>query len=198
MTLDEQTNALVLEHLADIEGAVRYIEDHLEPRLWRAVAETMERWSARTGWAGRFDPDGDDYWIAADGWMPEGERQAWFVFKAAEHVDAVSLSAFVGASASGNQMVLRFWQDLLKPGAFKKILSGEDRLLSDLRYLGFEFDARGGLLELPVRLDATALAAAFTDGDFTEALAPLATALDRAEAARPSLDLLVARLRAAA
>jgi hypothetical protein len=204
MSDGDTAETLVVRHLADIESAMRYLEDVLEPKFWAAVASHMEDWASARDWAGEFDPDSDEYlWMAARTWRTadggDGDYDFWFnlepIWGEADEEDTSNLSSFIGASARGNRRALVLKRVGPKKRVWQTLLGNSQELLQQLREVGFETDTRAGIISYPVELDGAVLGQALADDDFHEALEPLTTALATVEQALPLFERLIAAAR---
>jgi hypothetical protein len=199
--------ALLVEHAGDIEAAVTYITDVIDPQLWQAAADVLKSETPTLG-KGNFDPDGDDdLWVMPSDWATDPsqgmdyEEDAWFNFSVKDtdqDEDVTSLASFLGTGVHGNGTALVFRQEMLKGRKWKGVLAGQDNALQAIRDAGFIVEQREGRIELPVTLDRGVLARALNDEDPAAAFGPLRDALTSAIAAKPHFDELVAAARVVA
>lgn len=202
---DGALGALLVEHIGDIEAAVAYVTESIDPLLWKAAAEILTEESASWGGTGNFDPDSDtELWIMPADWATEPslemgyDEDAWFSFSisdAKEDADVTSLASFLGAGGKGNGTALAFEQNMLKGRKWKGVLAQHENAVQAIREAGFLVEQREGRIEIPVILKRAELAAALTDEDTTLAFGPLRDALKRAAVAKPHFDALVAAAR---
>lgn len=206
MTENDTAEMVVVRHLGDIESAIRFLEDVMEPKFWSAVASCMEKWAKSRGWAGHFDPNSDDYlWFGSGDWHTVGggkdEYDFWFelrpIWGDADEDDTTGLASFIGASARGNYRALVFDRTVpKKKRAWQALLGESDAVLQLLRELGFNTDTRAGVISYPLTLDPMLLGPALADDDFDEVLEPLATALAKIVRAQPLFEQLIISARA--
>jgi hypothetical protein len=207
MTQDTQAaTALLIEHIADLEAAVRHVTEKIDPRLWRAVANVLEEFAKAQGWDGMFDPEADDApwtmpqeWATSDAEDAGYDEDSWFIVDVhhpdEDLEDRTWLAGFVGVSQYGNHLLLKFDQQMLKARGWRALLNREEDAVQAIRDAGFTVEARDGSIVLPVTIVPARLAEAFADDDVVAAFEPLRSALARAAAARPHFDRLVAAAR---
>ena len=206
MTDNDTAETVVVRHLADIESAISFLEEVLEPKFFGAVASRMEIWAKTRDWAGHFDSNSDDYlWFASRDWHTDGggvdEYDFWFelrpIWGDADEEDTTALASFIGASAKGNYRALVFDRTVpKKKRAWQALLGESDAVLQQLRELGFDTDTRAGIISYPLTLDPASLGPALADEDFDEVLEPLASALAKIERAQPLFEKLITSARA--
>lgn len=207
MIENDTAEMLVLRHLADIEGAVKFAQQDLIPKFWEAVSQTIEDWANSNNWAGGFDPEADgDPWIAPYQWHdPEDEEDDYDLYfdfvdidGADGSDDVLGFSSFVGASAYGHRAAIELSRSIIvKNRPWKAFLGNCEEVLQELQRNGFIIDRREGRIAHLISLDANALGQAFRDKEYDEALAPLVATLAKLAQAKPLFDKLLAAARAA-
>jgi hypothetical protein len=184
MTDTASLDRLIIENLADLDSAAQRI-DEIEERIWKAIGAEIEAWGAKNRWEVAADPE-DAFEASPPAWVDEEDQRAWFEFgwgpddvdnggKADPSFDLTRLCGLAGGRFCLWLVVKtprRTWKPLAQAEAETIALHGFQ--LSD--HGNFYIDCTPG---------AAALAAAVEDGDFTEALECVRTALAAAKAAEP-------------
>ena len=94
-------------------------------------------------------------------------------------------------------MILLPASDTLVAEPLKQLMKSNRDLMKKFAEKGFHWDPVGKLT-LPIEASREAMAAAFSEGNFSEALAPVADALDRIYEAKDQFDRLAELIREAA
>lgn len=194
-------SALVIRNIGDLTAAIKHASEVIEPRMWQEMGGVLQRTLPADTWyvnvtdeelwfADRQWPQPDltlpatNYWLQlAERTQPGGESEtSW-------------LATFTGSGPSGAYLSLVFGQDLLGPGAWKKLLTTGGDYIAALEASGFRRDPGNGQLYMPVPIDNDALARAFEEDDFDQALAPLDHVIAAVSRSRGALAALVGALR---
>lgn len=202
MTIEPEISAAIVRNLELLRAVRLHLEEDMDPALLRAVESLGQERIASFGWTGKFGDDlSDAYlapqeWISAAGESPD-EYDLYVKLEVEEDSESTWLECFLGNTPG---MALWLWSDSLgKIVPTRKRLVAEvsaDHALADsMRAAGFQIDQGTGVY-MPLTFSRDAMAAAFETGDFTEALQPMADALDRVHDLREPLDRLVKALRA--
>ena len=206
MTDQPNLDALVIRHIADIEGGMRHAKEVIEPRLWEEAAEIVLTRIDDSTWYGFADAEDQAIWIAKKAWLrPDASPvDADFFILLDEgasengHGENSWLASFTGAGTDPATTVLSFSQDVLNDGPWKKLLKTHPQVVDAIIAKRFIYDVRAGSLSIPMVIDRETLATAFEDEEFGAAFEPLAQAVDTVIAAEAELDALVDLARAAA
>lgn len=202
---DISVGATIVHHIDELEAALRYARNAMEPLLGHEVARIFAEKKKVFGWDGTVEPDLDgDLWLAPAEWQIAGDTDdnynLFLSFDAADCMDQQKpltwIATFAGFAGAGIR--IGFHNNALAWGAWKGLLRSEAELVRALVAEGFLCDPKTGVLALIVPIDRAALADAFADGAFGEALTPIGATLDRIHSLRPLLDRLVEMIRARA
>lgn len=199
---DTTISAAIARHIEELEVAFRHVVQVMDPRLGKEAAARLERKRQALGWAGDIEDElASISWLAPDEWRIAGDTAGdyylYINFEGTDCLDGAEpetwVAQFLGFAGAGPQ--LRLDTNALGRAKWKTLLRTEAELIDQLLDAGFRCDAREGVLAMPVSIERAALIAAFEDGDFDTALAPIGAALDRLAAARPILDRLAEEIR---
>jgi hypothetical protein len=201
---DSSVAAAIVRHIEELEVAMRHIRNAMDPRIEKETGRLIERKRKAFGWAGEVDDHlSPTCWLAPESWRMAGDTHdnfdLYFNFEGTDCIDEAEpetwIAQFLGFAGSG----MRFLVDTNALGRTKwKALLRSDASIESLIDAGFACDPKAGTLSIPVRIENNALCSAFEDQDFTKALAPIELALDRIKIIQPTLDQLVAAVRAKA
>lgn len=193
-------DALIVEHLADIDAAVKRLSA-FEPDVFRALDQAAKEWAKNLGWSGEFDCWADDLWLAPPTWKKSADESeewtGWFAFEAgagdnqkqAPGEDHFSLTRLcqVGVGKYG----FRFKTEVVTGKKWKRFI--RDRL-ERFRKTTFAPDLDTALF-MEFKIDHLELAKAIAEEDIDAALGEFRQALDRLASALPSFDRLISDLR---
>jgi hypothetical protein len=90
-----ELDALILEHLSDIDAAAKRLNE-VEERVFGAMDAAASEWAKEHGWAGVFEYRDNEMWLAPPDWRkpdtPEDEDRfsAWFQLELAPGTPASS------------------------------------------------------------------------------------------------------------
>ncbi|MCX9147719.1 hypothetical protein [Erythrobacter sp. WG] len=194
--------AIIVRHIEELEAAVRYARGPMSKALGNAVAELLTDETRRLGWNGDIPRDlNEQIWFAPNEWRTANDSEDYYdLFIELEDTDCIDggdtrtwIGTFCGFAGAGIRLGLD--TNALGPKSWKSLLRKESDLIDQLLDAGFLCDAKKGELAVLMTFDRDALAQAFADDDFDEALLPLAQAIERIVKARPLLDELVGLIR---
>lgn len=198
----QSVDAVVVEHIDELETALRHCVQTIDPRLGKEMAQALEAARIDGGWTGEIEDDLDELsWMAAEEWRTADDTEdsfdLYFHFDSLPSMDGREPTTWVGSVAgyANAQIIFRFNTDALDRTEWKSLLRNEAELIESLVAHGFRCVAGDRLLGMRIQIDRSALARAFEDDDFSEALLPVASAVSRIKAAKKELDLLVAAIR---
>lgn len=199
---DPEVGAVIVRHIDEIEAALKYADETMEPQLGKAVAELGNDWLKKHEWAGETEDDlGEEFWVASKEWQMEGESKDSFDLYANfdssvgpnDFDPSTWIANFAGFLGAGIHFT--FETDALNKNPWKSLLKTETILVDELLSRGFQCDLKSGELAMPISIDRETLAEAFQEEDFEEALKPIEKALDNMLAAKDVLDKLVEAIR---
>lgn len=200
--IDPAIGGVITRHIDELEAAIRYAHNVMQPTLGKALAHVIDKRKASFGWAGAIDEDLDEQsWLAPEDWRTADDREDHFdLYIDFDYTDCIDggepetwLGVFCGFAGAGLRFT--FGTNALGARGWKALLRSEAEIVEALVAQGFRCDPKDGDLAVLVSLDRAALATAFEEQDFEAALQPIAAALDRIEHARRALDRLVAAIR---
>lgn len=199
---DRSAGDIIVRHIEELEAAVRYARGPMSKALGNAVADLLSEETRRLGWNGELPRDlNEQIWFAPNEWRAANDSEDYYdLFIELEDTDCIDggdattwIGTFCGFAGAGIRLGLN--TNALGPKSWKSLLRNESDLIDQLLDAGFLCDAKKGELAVLMTFDRDALAQAFADDDFGEALLPLAQAIERIVKARPLLDQLVSLIR---
>jgi len=199
---DPSVGATIVRHIDELEAAIRFAQDTMQPQLGKAVAHLMEVKKKSLNLDGKIEHDLDrEMWLAFPDWRTPGDTadnyDLFFEFDQSLCIDGEETTTWVGnfCGFGGAGIRFAFHSNALGQREWKNLLRSERDILDQIVALGLLCDPKTGELAQLVTLDRALLADAFDDEEFDEALAPIKAALDRIETMRPLLDKLVMAIR---
>jgi hypothetical protein len=194
MAADNELDALIVEHIADLEEAHRRIENVIDPRLLDEASSVLKKKADANGWVHELDRN-NVISVAPEKWIERGANGgiehwfSWFALLSEDTADDLEhdshLADFLALEGGSTRKVLAFKQNPLAKRKWRALLESQTEALEDLRIVGFEVDEREGTIEWPVRLDPAKLQQGFREDDLDAALAPVEVAIDKAIEALP-------------
>lgn len=202
----QNVEELIIQNLATIEQAMTYLTEQMEPVFFKAVNSEVEDWKKRHGWVGgsEYDKEKQDIhiWVRPKVWggdEKEEEGIARFVlYSVGEKDDWSWVTTFCGEGLDKAAFYTEFdWKGAGLNIKDWRALAGQHQKdnAKALKEADLIFDEKKGSWRKGVQINATALAQAFKDDDFTAALKPLRDALETLSASAKHFDLLVAKLK---
>jgi hypothetical protein len=199
-----ELDALIIEHLADLDRAAEGIAD-IEKRIFTAFGARAGVWAKSQGWSSDFDyPEGGwDYW---DNWLAPAEWRTADTAVEGEKFDgrfqfggvmagkySFNLTSLCGAAVHH----LGFWFE--RPGFVKvrKWKQAFPRLAELVKSTGFIWQDDELSFFRPVTIQPATLAQALLEEDIDAALGPFDAALESLLHARPAFDGVLRSLRVA-
>jgi len=199
---DPAVGAVIVQHIDELEAALRYARRSLTPMLEKATASIMVERRKSYGWVGEALTDFDgELWMAPEGWRMAGDADddfdLYLSFATTDCIDGEEPDTWIGhfCGFAGATVRFEFATDAIGQRDWKAILRAETKLTEKLVDRGFLCDPKTGELALRIPVEREALAAGFEENDLETALAPVAKTLDRIKAARDLLDELVRVIR---
>jgi hypothetical protein len=195
--------AVIVNHINELEAALRYAHSTMEPMLERAVANVMEEKRHELGWAGEAPADFDEtQWLAPEEWRMDGavandDFYLSFVLDTRSCIDGNEPETWVGTIAgfAGAGISLSAATDALKQRPWKALMKSQGALLDELVGKGFLCDPKTGDIALTISINREDLGGGFEDDSLETALEPIVLAIERINAARPELDRLVEAIK---
>jgi hypothetical protein len=192
-------DALIVGNLADLDSAVRHIEETLQPALAEEMDKLIEAFRCEIGWDGKTDwKDDGEVWLAPSEWRAstdsDGEEFKCFfvldfVHGPGQVEDFFWITSLVHAGVAS--LGFRWLRDGVTKRAWRKAVSQEPDLVSTIRACGFNYDESDGSFILPFFIPHEALAEALREESSERAFGPLRQALQRLPDAKPAFDALV-------
>ncbi|MDJ0276012.1 hypothetical protein QLH51_04230 [Sphingomonas sp. 2R-10] len=200
---DPNVGTVIVNHIDELEAAFRYAHTTMQPMLEKAAASVIDDKRHELGWAGAAPADFDKaQWLAPEDWRmggtsEEDEFYLSFSLQTTPCIDGHEPETWLGAIAgfAGAAIRLSATTDALGKREWKAFLKTQKPLLDDLVSRGFLYDPRVGDVALTVPINRQRLAVGFEEDTLDAALEPLARAIDRVDAARPTLDQLVGAIK---
>ncbi len=200
---DANVGAVIVNHIDELEAALRYAHTTMQPMLEKAAASVIEDKRDELGWAGAAPADFDEaQWLAPEDWRMGGASEEddfylSFSLQTAPCIDGNEPETWLGTIAgfAGAGIRLSATTDALRQRGWKAFLKSQGPLLDELVSRGFLYDPKAGDVALTITINRENLAAGFEDDTLETALEPLAHAIDRVSSARPALDQLVEAIK---
>jgi len=191
-----EMDGLIVRHLVDIEEAGKRAFV-LDAEVFKALAKTAEKWTAKTAWEGDSNIDEDNLWLAPLKWKLAGETEegeadwlADFHFSAGgDDDDFFKLTRL--CQARNGKFGFRWKSDHYGDGrrvAWRNFI--RDNAEDIIRETGFEYEKNGTFFPT-VTLNAEALANAIEQDAIEDALGPFETALDNLTRTEPTFTRLL-------
>ncbi|MBY3211486.1 hypothetical protein [Rhizobium laguerreae] len=198
MNATNELNTLIIRNIEDLDVAAKHIAE-IEDQIWKLITDEAERWLRARGW--NIGPDASEIWFGRPDWVQEDGATfiGWFYFdKGPDDTNSSApgephfwLSRYLGRA--GGELCLWFGQDVAKGKAWRTVVR---TFADELTKAGARISDAGNIF-IPCSLSATAVAEGYSNNDFKEALAPITSALDLAEALSPVLQLALDKAREA-
>ena len=203
-----ELDALIVEHLADLDRAAAGIDD-IEARVFTAFGEKAGAWAKKQGWISDFDyPEGGwpdwNAWLAPQEWrtadtaVEDDECDGWFALSVGGgdteggrvSEDWFRLTRLCGAGVG--QIGFRFGRPhFVKPRKWKLAVPRSAELVKNTSFV-LDEDAS---FFLPITIQPVTLAQALRDEDIGAALDPFDAALDSLLDAKSAFDEILQSLR---
>lgn len=198
MTNSGEFNSLVVRNIQDLDATAKQI-GYIEEQIWKLIKDGTGRWVRDNGWV--LGPDPSEPWFGPPNWAEQDGTTflAWFYFdKGPGDTDSDGpgephfwLSRYLGQA--GGEFCLWFGQDISKSKDWKAFVRAS---AGDLANAGGRISDAGNIF-IPCSLNASAVAEAYLQGDFKEALGPIIAALDVAKCLAPIIQLALDKAKAA-
>lgn len=200
---DPAVGTVIVHHIDELEAALRYAHNTMQPMLAKAVAAVLADKRLALGWAGEVPADFDEtLWLAPEQWRMQGDAEANDFYLSCSLgttpcIDGHEPETWIGTVAgfAGATIRLVFGTDAMGQRDWKALLRSEGALVDALVNKGFLCDPKSGDLALTVPINRESLAAAFEEEELETALAPLSQAVDRIYAAQSTFDSLVETIK---
>ncbi|MGR3761741.1 hypothetical protein ACUXV3_16675 [Roseobacteraceae bacterium NS-SX3] len=193
---DNDIGAAIVRNIDLLESAMSYATDTMDRLLGQEVGDILKRKRDKFGWSGDpVETFEDGFWLSPPEWIseddPDGNYDLFVEMDMTEEANTW-LAYFAGVNGLG--VFLAPSSNTLSPAPFKRVLKSSPELMAEFASKGFHWDPEGKLT-LPLEFSREALAMAFQEEDFSEALAPLEEALDLVFETRALFDQLAAKIR---
>lgn len=193
---DNDIGATIVRNIDLLESAMSYASETMDRLIGQEIGDILKRKRDKFGWNGDpVETVEDNFWLSSPEWISEGDPDGNYDLLVEMDMtgEAVTwLAYFAGVADLG--VHLEPSSNTLSRGPLKRVLKNNPELMAEFASRGFHWDPEGKLT-LPVEFSREALAMAFEEEDFSEALAPLEEALDLVFEARALFDRLVAKIR---
>lgn len=206
MNKNNQLAAMVVRNIDEIEEANHKASYDYSSRLWKEFVSSSKR-SIQEDWSVEGEDEYEEYFHLVD-WAPKGvgHEEFWLEIDEEVHPDCDNFehSWISIATQSGilpSKLVINFSWDvkqLITEAKFRKLIGSQEELRKRLADHGFVLSDDGKALRTliePVGKDA--LAKAFEEDDFDEALESISTAVAKATSKEVlgDLNILVGLIR---
>jgi hypothetical protein len=194
-----ELDRLIINNLADLDAAAKYVEDKLVPSVDSALGKLLEVFIREAKWAG--EPNNvKSTWMAPEDWRKRVDHvgndfECHFVIdlrsKTGAEYDRFWLTQLLGI---GFQNLGLRWKrnDVMNKKRWKIAVGQQQDIIARLQARRFEYEQADASFFLPVRVDQGALAQAVADESPELALAPYNDALQTCVDAKPDFDALLA------
>lgn len=185
-----ELNALIVRNIGDLEAAFERIESDIDPFLnnesWKTLKSALEK-------AEYFFEDSkksDERWFAPRSWLDADEdSDPWFKLWVCDSgVFYSSIASYIAPKSNRDAIGIQWRCDCLYLRDYKRILIDHAKDLEKIEQAGFHRD--GIDIYFPISFDADKLAEGFKEGNFSEALSPIAKAAEALELAMPAFQRL--------
>lgn len=199
MENDNQLAGLIIRNIAELEGALKYLEERVTPRLAEAIFEIVESSAGASDWyfSDSSDPGG---WFCLKDWLIAGQSKAdanmWLqIATPGDDLSETWEGSFAGGLAAEHTAALVVRYARVGKRQWAELRAGLPDAMDSIRAAGFVVDGDQIYFSLP--LDREALAEAFEQGDISTALGrieEMALALARAIPALNAIHQALTRM----
>ncbi|AJE23552.1 hypothetical protein [Azotobacter chroococcum] len=204
MNTNKQAGRMILENLQLFNQAVVLFEQELEPEIRAKFSEAIQTWANEHGWSSWVDAtaDIDNYSVAPPRWAFKDESgnddaNPWFEMGVVENSTNYYLAELFGVGSTS----VTLWFCVNEKGlgfegkkAWKKALQAvAEKYVEHLKPFGIVYDE--SYFHLPLKLDPSKLADAWSDDSYDELFEPLGAALDALEKAVTIFDEMLTEMR---
>lgn len=191
-----ELNALLAGNIGDLETALDHVRTTIDPKLNSEAWSVLKQALGETDYHFDDDDDPDDSWFVPKSWLDENaDSDPWFRLNARDSSGFETWLACYVAPRSKRESIGIQWYNNLYVRKYKSIADAHLEDLQEIERAGFHRD--GHNIYLPIEFSNLKFAEAFREGDFAEALAPIATAAQALSLALPAFDRLRASMVAA-
>lgn len=193
-TEELKAGSIILKDLGLFNRAAVFLETQIDPEIRAAIKETVDSWLEAKGWTGESDVSEEfyDLWVAPPHWATsEDDRLAKFNFGDSGESNSYGIADLFGVGQTN--WGFRFEVNHGLHGgkaAWNTYAKGIYALSQRLSEQGWVDESKGSFF-WPVVLRADLLAAAWENGDWAEALAPLTQGMDALETSLPIFDAIL-------
>lgn len=201
-TTSDTLDSLIILNLRDLEAASHRLLQEIQPRIAKAIDETVADWARKNKWNGQFGWKEDVLWLAPQGWSSEADPSN--AYKARFYLDGGVNDKFDWNPTEDVYWLTRlcrlgkgrlgfrwyFGTGLTTKPKWKKILQEDIGRVESIGANGFEPEDSGYFF-LEVKIDPEQLNSGIIEGSFDSALKPFAIALEKLLEVKPIFDELM-------
>jgi alkylhydroperoxidase family enzyme len=197
---ESELDGLIARNISDLEAALTRVQENIDPKLNAEAWNTLKQALHDAEYHFEDDDDLNEAWFAPKAWLDEeGDSDPWFRLNARDGSTLETWLACYVAPRSERDAIGLQWYHNQYVRDYKAVLDAHAEELHRIEQSGFRRD--GNNIYLPISFDTEQFAEGFREGNLSEALAPIVTAADALERARPSFqrlrDAMVAVVRTA-
>lgn len=200
---ETSVSRLIVEHINELEAALRIARGTMSQALGTAVAELLDDRRRALDWEGEVNRDlNEGIWLAPSEWRTANDEydnyDLYVEFEETDCLDGEEAETWIGAFCgfAGAGIRFRLKTNALGQRDWKTLLRTETEVIDQLVEGGFLCDPKKGELAALISIEKDKLSEAFADEEFDEALQPVCWAIDRIITHRATLDQLVNAIRA--
>lgn len=185
-----ELDALIASNIGDLEAALARVEEKIDPKLNAEAWKTLKQALHAAEYHFEDDDNPNDAWFVPTSWLDKGgDSDPWFRLNARNGSTLQTwLACYVAPRSEREAIGIQWYNSSLYVRDYKAVLEAHVEELQQIELSGFRRD--GNDIYLPITFDASKLAEGFREGNLNEALAPIATAAEALEKARPSFQRL--------
>jgi hypothetical protein len=183
-------DALIVANIGELEAAIARVKVGIDPKLNAEAWDTLKRALSHANYHFEDDNDPDDAWFAPGSWLDDaGDSDPWFRLTARDgSARETWLACYADPKSNSEAIGIQWYCDKIYVRDYKAILDAHVEQLDQIGQAGFVRD--GTRIYFPISFDAVKISDGFREGDLTEALAPISSAAEALEMARPSFQSL--------
>ena len=183
-------DALITANIGELEAALARAKVGIDPILNAEAWNILKRALSHANYHFDDDDDPDKAWFAPGSWLDEDDdSDPWFRLTARDgSARETWLACYVSPKSNSEAIGIQWYCNSLYVRDYKAILDAHVEDLDKIGQAGFVRD--GTKIYFPISFDTGKISEGFGEGDLTEALAPISSAAEALEKARPSFQRL--------
>lgn len=192
MENDDKLAGLIIRNIAELEGALKYLEEQVTPRLAEAIFEIIESSAGASDWyfSDTSDPGG---WFCLKDWLIAGrskpDANMWLQIQTpGDDPSETWEGSFSRGLATEHTAALLLRYNRVGKRQWAELRAGLPDAMDSIRSAGFVVDGDQIYFSLP--LDREQLAKAFEQRDISAALGRIEEMADALSKAIPALNML--------